>query len=136
MDSEELYDLLRRLEERARRDQDLEREFADSARRFHGARNAGGDLAAIPQAVPVLDRSGQHVRDRLDPAVRVPGEPREVSLGIVVPEVVEEEERVEVLGVAEPERAAEMHARAFEGGFGLDEPLDRTNRHGHLVPRG
>src|SRR5262249_9456537 len=83
----------------------------------------------VPDAVAVLDGSGEDVRDRLDAAVRMPREAGEVVFGDVVAEVVEEQERVEVGRVAEAERAAQMHSRAFDGRLGLDEPFDRSQRH-------
>jgi hypothetical protein len=46
VDSEDLYDLLRRLEEHARNDEDLAREFEASARRYFGGAGPSGDLAA------------------------------------------------------------------------------------------
>ena len=41
-------------------------------------------------------------------------------------------EGIKLLRVAESERAAEMHAGAFEGWLGLDEMFDRSNRHDGL----
>ena len=67
--------------------------------------------AAIAEAVAVLDRAGQHVGDRLDAAVRMPGKPRQVVVGVVVAEIVEQQERIEVRRVAEPERALQLDAR-------------------------
>ena len=48
------------------------------------------------------------------PAVRMPGKAGQVVLRDVVAEVVEEQERIEVGRVAEAERAAQVHAGAFE----------------------
>jgi hypothetical protein len=78
----------------------------------------------VAEAVAVLDRAGQHVGDGLDAAMRMPGEARTVILRPVVPEVVEEQERIELRRVAEPERAPEPDAGAFEGGLRLDDALD------------
>ena len=102
----------------------------DPAARGHPLDVARRDAAAVPHAVAVLDRAGEDVGDRLDPAVRMPGEAGQVVLGAFVAEVVEEEERVEVGGRAEAERPAQVHARAFEGGLCLDEALDGSDRHG------
>ena len=77
------------------------------------------DGAAIAHAVAVLHGSGQHVGDRLDPAMRMPREAGQVILRNVVAEVVQQQKRVEVGGIAEAERAAQMHARAFERRLGL-----------------
>ena len=93
---------------------------------LHVARRDG---AAVAHAVAVLHRSGQHVGDRLDAAVRMPGKAGQVVLGNVVAEIVEQQKRIEVGGIAESKRAAQMHARAFERRLGFDESLDRSNRH-------
>src|SRR5262245_66657466 len=61
--------------------------------------------------------------------MRVPREAGEEVLRVVVPEVVEEQERVEIRGVAEAEGALKLHASALHGGFGAAEPFDRANRH-------
>src|SRR5262249_54068744 len=36
----------------------------------------------------------------------------------------------ELAGLAESERAAQVHAGALDGGLGLDDAFDRTDRHG------
>ena len=61
--------------------------------------------ALIAEAVAVLHAAAQHVRDRLDAAVRVPGESREVILGMLVAKIIQEQERIEVARAAKPERA-------------------------------
>src|SRR4029077_9757637 len=76
----------------------------DAAAGGHPLDVAGGDSAAVPHAVAVLDRSGQHVRDRLDAAVRMPWKAGEIVGGHIVAEVVEKEKRIEVGGIAESER--------------------------------
>jgi hypothetical protein len=59
----------------------------------------------------------------------MPGEAGEVVGGDVVAEIVEQEKRVEVGGVAEAERAAEVDTGTFEGGFGFDDLVDGSNGH-------
>ena len=105
----------------------------DAAAGGHPLHVAGGDGAVVAHAVAVLDGSGEHVGDGLDAAMRMPGKSGEIVFGNVVAEVVEQEEGIEVGGVAETEGAAQMHARAFEGGLGLDEALHRSNRHESLL---
>jgi hypothetical protein len=73
--------------------------------RGHPLDVAGRDGAAVPHAVAMLHGPGQHVGDRLDPAVRMPGKARQVILRNVVAEIVEQQERIEVGRVAEAERA-------------------------------
>jgi hypothetical protein len=106
----------------------------DAAARRHPLNVAGRDGALVPHAVAMLDGSGQDVRDGLDAAVGVPRETRQVILRNVVAEVVEQQKRVEIGSVAEAERAAQVHARAFEGRLGFDEPLNWSN--GHSSPFG
>ena len=52
------------------------------------------------------------------------GNPAQVIVGAVVAEIVEQQERVELVGVAEAERAAQLHASAFNGRLRFDDPLD------------
>src|SRR5262249_15666795 len=102
----------------------------DAAARRHPLHVPRAEAAAIAEAVAVLDRTGQHVRDRLDPAMRVPREAREAIAGVVVAEVVEQPERIEFRGVGEPERALEPHARALESGFGAEQTFHWAHGHG------
>jgi len=81
-----------------------------------------GHDTLVPHAVAVFDGAGQHVGDRLDAAVGVPREAGQVIRRNVIAEVIEEEERVEIGGVAEAERAAQMDARSFECRLGLGRP--------------
>ncbi len=74
----------------------------------------GAEVAAVAEAVAVLDGAGQHVGDRLDAAMRMPRESGQIILGTVVAEVVEQQERIELFGLAESERALQFHAGAFE----------------------
>ena len=103
----------------------------DPAAGGHPLDVAGAQGAAVAETVAVGHGAGEHVGDGLDPAVRVPGEPGEEVLGVVVPKVVEQEERVEVVGIAEAERAAEANAGAFDGGLRLDDTLDGSDGHDH-----
>ncbi len=101
----------------------------DAAAGRHPLHVTGADRALVAEAVGVIDRAGQHVGDGLDAAVRMPGKAAQVVVGHVVAEVVEEQERIDVVGLAEAERAPQMHAGAFEGGGGEDVVLDGTDRH-------
>src|SRR5882762_6612224 len=101
----------------------------DAAAGGHPLDVAGGDGAAIPHAVAVLDGPGEHVGDGLDAAVRMPRKARQIILRNIVTKIVEQEERVKVRGVAEAERAAQVYARTFHRRLGFNEPLHRSNRH-------
>ena len=91
---------------------------------------AGTQRAAIAETVAMIHRSRQHVGDRFDAAVWMPGESGEVILWTIVAEVVEEEERIEVSGFAEAERALELDARALDGRLRMDDSFDWPNGHG------
>jgi hypothetical protein len=64
---------------------------------------AGRHFALVTQAIAVLDGTGEHVRDRLDPAMRMPRESGQVITRVVVSKIVEEQKRVEVFRFAESE---------------------------------
>ena len=83
----------------------------------HPLHVACAEAPAIAEAVTVFNRAGKHVRDRFDAAMRVPREPREVFVWVVVAEVVKEQERVVFRGVTEPERTPQLDACAFESGL-------------------
>ena len=85
----------------------------DAAARGHPLDVAGGDGAVVAHAVAMLDGSGEDVGDRLDAAVRMPRKTREIIFRNVIAEIVQQKKRVEVGSVAEAERAAQVHARAF-----------------------
>ena len=84
---------------------------------------ASGDGAAVPHAVAMLHGAGKDIRDGFDAAVGVPRKACQVIGGHVVAEVVEQQERIEIGGVAETERAAKVDAGAFHRGLGLDDPF-------------
>ena len=64
------------------------------------------------------------------------GKPAQVVLGAVVAEIVEQQERIELVGVAEAEGAAQLDAGAFHGRLGLDDALDGSDGHdSSKVPR-
>src|SRR5439155_24735256 len=106
----------------------------DSSACGHPLNVARGDGAAVAHAVPVFHGAGKDIGDRLDAAVRMPGETGQVILGNVVAEVVEKEKGVEVRGGAKAERPAQVHARALKGRFSADESLHGSN--GHFASRG
>src|SRR5205814_214330 len=87
------------------------------------------DGAAVSETVTMLDRSRENVRDRFNPAVRMPRETCEVILRNVVAEVIQQEERVEVGRVAEAEGSTQMHAGPFTSGLGFNQSFNRSNRH-------
>ena len=104
----------------------------DAAAGRHPLDVAGGDGAVVAHAVAVLHGAGEDVGDGFDAAMGMPGEAGQVIGGDIVAEIVEEKKGIEVGGVAEAERAAQVHARAFECGLGFDELV--TGRMDMSVP--
>ena len=96
----------------------------DAAAGGHPLHVAGGDDAAVAQAVAVLDVAAQHVGDGLDAAVRMPGEALQVLVRLVRAEVVEQQERIEQLRLAEAEGPVEVHAGPLDGRPALDHLAD------------
>jgi hypothetical protein len=73
--------------------------------------------------------SGEHIANGFDTPMWMPGESGLVIFGNVTPKVIEQQKRVELLGVSETEGAAKMHSRAFDCRLRLDHFLDGTKRH-------
>src|ERR1700730_10861314 len=105
----------------------------DAAARRHTLNVAGRDGTAVAHAIAVLNGSRQDIRDGFDPAMRVPREPSQIIVGNVVAEIVQEKEWIEVGCIAESERAAKMHASAFERRLGLNDSLNGPNGHFGLL---
>src|ERR1700684_2136055 len=92
----------------------------DAATRGHPLHITRRDGSAVAQAVSVLNRSRQHVRNGFNSAMWMPWKSCKVVIGHVVPKVVEQQEWIKLRRVAEPKRPAQMHACAFERWFGFD----------------
>src|SRR5258706_8557978 len=95
----------------------------------HPLDSARAKTAPVAETVAMVDRARQDVCDRFDPAVWMPRKAGKVIAGVVVAEIVEQQERVELGGVAEPERALKLDAGAFHGRGGLQQFPDWTNGH-------
>ena len=67
--------------------------------------------------------------DRLDPTMRMPRETPQVVLGIFVTEVVQKQEGIEFLGVAEAEGALQLDSRALDCCLGIEDLLDWPEAH-------
>ncbi len=66
----------------------------DAAAGGHPLDVAGGDGAAVADAVAVLDGSGKDVGDSLDAPVRVPGKAGEIIFRHVIAKIVEQQEGI------------------------------------------
>ena len=106
----------------------------DAAAGRHPLDIPGRDGAMVAHAVPVLHGSGEYVSDGLDSAVWMPREARQIILRNVIAEVVKKQERIEVRGVAETERPAQVHARSLQGRRRFNKTLNRSNGHIESLP--
>src|SRR5215213_44712 len=105
----------------------------NAAARCHPLHVARPHLTAVPETVAMLDGAGEHIRDRFDAAMRMPRKPCEIRVGIVVAEIVEEQERIEFARVAESERPPQRDARAFHGLHRLPYVFYRSKGHENLT---
>src|SRR5262249_4080177 len=100
-------------------------EYAASGR--HPLHVSSPEAALITQAVTVIDRAGQHIRDCLYASMGVPWKSRAVLVRTIIAEVVEQQERVKFLGSPESKGAVELHPGSLDGRFRLDDPFHWPN---------
>ena len=101
----------------------------DAAAGRHPLHVARAEIAAIAQAVAVLDIAGENISDGLDAAMRMPGEAGAIIVRPVVAEIVEQQERIGGAGFAEAERAAQFYAGALDRGLRRDDLLHGPDGH-------
>src|SRR5215208_6807367 len=101
----------------------------DAAAGGHPLNIARGERSPIPEAVAMVDRSCQHIGDRFDSAMRMPRKSSPIIGGIFIAEIIEEQEWVEVSGIAETEGAVQLHSGTFHRGLRFDDAFDRSYRH-------
>src|SRR5262249_27230177 len=102
----------------------------DSASRRHPLDVTGAKLAAVSQAVAMIDGSSQHIGDGLDAAMGMPGEPGAIVVRPVVAKVIEQQEGIELARLAEAEGAAQLYTCSLHGGARFDNAFHRSDRHG------
>jgi hypothetical protein len=85
--------------------------------------------AFIPEAVAMGNGSTENIGDRLDAAVRMPGEAFAVKPGIVASKVIEQKKGIEWFGLAEPECPLEMNAGSFERRLASGDLSDGPDSH-------
>jgi len=68
----------------------------------HPLHVAGGHFALVAETVAVLNRPGEHVGNRFDPAVRMPGKTRFVIRWILVAEIVQQQKGSNSLVLPKP----------------------------------
>ena len=101
----------------------------DAAARGHPLHVAGAQRAGVAEAVAVRDFAGEHVGDRLDAAMRMPRKSVEEIRRTIVPEIVEQQERIELGGIAEPESTVQLDACPLHGRGRLGNALDGSDGH-------
>ncbi len=77
----------------------------------------------------MLDRSGQHIGDGLDAAMRMPGKAADIVGRVVVAEIVHHQEGIGHRRIAETEDAVQLDAGAFHGRRGAALMLDGADGH-------
>jgi hypothetical protein len=68
----------------------------DAAAGRHPLNIASADRATVTETIAMLDRADEHVRDRFDAPMRVPGKARQVVFRDVIAKVVEQQEGIVV----------------------------------------
>jgi len=85
----------------------------DAAPRGHPLDVAGADRPVVPERVSMLHFARAHDRDGLDPSMRMVREAGLVIAGVDRLEVIEEQERIEVVARPGAEAAPQTHPRAL-----------------------
>ncbi len=78
----------------------------DSASRRHPLNITRTQLALVSQTIPVVDLPREDVRDGLDAPMRMPRKTCKVIGRIFIPEIIEQQERIELFRLPEAERSA------------------------------
>src|SRR5678816_4809525 len=101
----------------------------DSAPRSHPLHIASANDATVSQAVAMFDCSRQHISDRLDPSMRMPGETSQIVSRTFIAEVIEKKKRIKVGCISEAECAPQMHTRPLHCWLRLHQTLNQENSH-------
>src|SRR5262249_57047714 len=106
----------------------------DAAARRHPLDVAGANRALVPERVTVLDLALAHDRDRLDASVRVIRKARLVIGRLDRLEVIEEQERIEMVEPAGAGGPAQKGAGPPDDGARRGGRVDRTRRPAPAMP--
>src|SRR6185369_15630509 len=102
----------------------------DAAAGGHPLNVSRRHLPLVPKAVAMCHLARQHIRNRLNAAVGMPRESSQIVRWILVPKIVEQQERIELLCFAETKGTLQLNARTLDGGLGFKNLFHRTKRHG------
>ena len=103
----------------------------DAGTSSHPLHIAAFQRAAIAQAVAMLHRAREDIGDGFNAAMRMPGKARHIVARGLTPEVVKQQERVELGRIAKAESAVQMHACAFD--MRLGGGLAENGAEGHRL---
>jgi hypothetical protein len=78
----------------------------------------------------MLNGAVKDIGDRLYPTVRVPRETPEIFIRLVIPEIVQQQERIKLRDFIIPESPFQVNTRAFKDGLGFEELFYGTGLHG------
>ncbi len=104
----------------------------DAAPGRHPLHAAGDQLAPVADVILMAHGAGQHVGHGLEAPVRMIGEAGEVVVGPVRLELVEQEERVEMIEILGADHARETHAGAVGRRLPSDDLADTPLTHRRL----
>src|SRR5207249_404981 len=105
----------------------------DTAAGRHPLDVAGADRALVTERVSVLHLALPDDRDGFDPAVRMVRKARLVVGRLRRLEMVEEQERVQMVELPRADASTQVDTGALDDGFGRDDVCDRTRRLAHAV---
>ncbi len=81
---------------------------------------SGTKIANVAKTVAMLDIAGEHIGDRFDAAMRMPGETLYVILRAVIAEIIHHQERISERGITKAEHALEIDTGTFNVGCGAE----------------
>ena len=98
----------------------------NAAARGHPLDVSGGHAALVAQAVAVRYLPGQHICDGLDSTMRVPRKPGKIIRRIVVPEIVQQQKRIELLRLPKAKRPLQLYPRPLHRGLRVQNLFHRS----------
>src|SRR5690348_5552806 len=101
----------------------------DAAASGHPLHIAGRHLAFVAETVAVFDRTCQHVGDGLYATMRMPRKAGLIVRRILVAKVVQQQEWIELLGLAEAKGTLQLYAGAFHCLLRVDDVFHCAERH-------
>ncbi len=101
----------------------------DAAAGGHPLHVARRHPALVAQAVAVRHFPRQHIGDGLNAPVRMPRKSSHVVRRILIAKIVQQQKRIELLGLPEAKGALQLHPCSLDGWFGFKYLLHCAKRH-------